>query len=255
MEDNLAKSVVLVLKSEGGYTNHPQDPGGATNYGVLQRVYDSWRRSKGLIPRSVKLIEMDEVRAIYKENYWDLVKGDKLPIGIDYLVFDACINSGPHQAVLWLQRAINALHDANRLLTVDGSIGAMTLDYVDDVDPIKLIDNYLDQRLGFMKVIRNKATHELLWKYFGKGWDARLFGEIDPRTGVRAENGVDDNAKAMIQLSPTKPTALGPVSKPILNDAPKPVPTKDIESFPWKTVIAALGAVLALIATKLGLYH
>lgn len=248
MKNNLAKSVALVLKSEGGYTNHPQDPGGATNYGVLQRVYDSWRRKRNLIPRSVKVIDMDEVRAIYEENYWDLIRGDDLPLGVDYCVFDACINSGPHQATLWLQRAINALHDANRKLVVDGSLGATTIDYADDIDPIKLVDSILDQRLGFMKVIRNKKTHELLWKYFGKGWDARLFGDVVG--GHRLENGVDDNARAMIQLSPDKATTLGQVAKPPINDAVKPVPVRDVEATPWGGILAGLIAGLALIAYK-----
>lgn len=251
MKDNLSKSVALVLKSEGGYTNHPQDPGGATNYGVLQRVYDSWRRSHGQIPRSVKIIEMSEVIAIYKENYWDLIKGDKLPLGIDYCVFDACINSGPHQATLWLQRAINTLHDANRKLVVDGSLGATTLDYAQDVDPLKLVDSILSQRLGFMKIIRNKNTHELLWKYFGKGWDARLFGDVV--NGHRLENGVDDNARAMILLSPTKPAALGLEAKPILNDASRPQPVKDVEATPWGAILAGLLGGVALIAYKLAM--
>lgn len=252
MITSLDRSIALVLKSEGGYSNHPQDSGGATNFGVIQRVYDSWRRKRNLIPRSVRIIGASEVRAIYKENYWDLIRGDDLPIGVDYAVFDACINSGPRQATLWLQRAINKLSTANRPLNVDGAMGAMTIDYADDVDPLKLVDEMLAQRLGFMKIIRNKTTNELLWKYFGKGWDARLFGEIDPRTGGRKDNGVDDHARAMILLSPTNPSILGPVVKPPLNDAPKPMAPKDIKGSPWLLIIAVVAIVVAAIAKYMG---
>lgn len=257
MKTNFPNSLGHVLKHEGGFSNHPQDSGGATNKGVVQRVYDSFRRSRNAIPRSVKLIQADEIETIYNELYWAKILGDQLPLGVDYCVFDACVNSGPKQASLWLQRAINKLITSNQKLNPDGNIGPMTIDYADDVPPLALIDEILNQRLGFMKVIRNKKTHELLWKYFGKGWDARLFGEIDPKTGKRKENGVDDIARLMVQLPSVAPIPRGedavvvpsPMAKPILRDAPKPVPVKDIQDHSGKVVLAVL-AILAALSYK-----
>src|SRR5690554_3243462 len=104
-------ALALVLAHEGGYVDHPDDPGGATNKGITQRVYDAWRTSRGRHPRSVAAIRDEEVRAIYREQYWDAVRGDDLPAGIDYCTFDAAVNSGPAQAARWLQRAVGAAPD------------------------------------------------------------------------------------------------------------------------------------------------
>ena len=78
---NFERLTDWVLAHEGGYVNHPDDPGGATNYGVIQRTYDAYRRRKRLSPQSVRAITMDEVRDIYRDQYWDKVWGDHLPAG------------------------------------------------------------------------------------------------------------------------------------------------------------------------------
>ncbi len=108
-----------VLVHEGGYADHPADPGGATMRGVTQRVYDGWRRRRGVPVRSVRLIEPGEVEAIYRLQYWDAVRADDLPAGLDYGVFDAAVHSGPGQAAKWLQRALG--------VTADGQVGEATL--------------------------------------------------------------------------------------------------------------------------------
>lgn len=91
-----------VLNYEGGYVNHPQDPGGATNRGVTQATYDGWRRSKGLEKRSVKNIEMLEVEQIYFQNYWLKVGAHQLPAALGFVMFDAAVNHGVHRALGWL---------------------------------------------------------------------------------------------------------------------------------------------------------
>src|SRR5688500_17096341 len=83
-----------VLKYEAGYCNHPADPGGATNFGVIQRTYSGYRKRKGLKPRSVKLIEPSEVAEIYRNDYAMKVRFDDLPPGVDFVVFDGAVNSG-----------------------------------------------------------------------------------------------------------------------------------------------------------------
>ncbi|WFP74483.1 glycoside hydrolase family 108 protein [Mesorhizobium sp. WSM4906] len=158
------ESLVHVLAHEGGYSNHPDDPGGATMKGVTQRVYDAYRRSKGLAPRSVKAITSQELFEIYDRQYWDAVKGDQLPAGVDYVVFDGAVNSGPKQSIIWLQRALGSLYEGR----VDGVMGLGTIAAVQSCnDHDALIDRICDLRLAFLR-------HLTTWPTFGKGWGARV---------------------------------------------------------------------------------
>ena len=126
MKFNYSTSLVETLEYEGAYSNHPKDPGGKTNYGVIQRVYNSYRRLKGITPQGVRKITQAEVNEIYKTNYWDQVAGDLLPPGLDLAVFDFGVNSGPSQAIKNLQRAINKVEKRN--LKTDGHLGPATID-------------------------------------------------------------------------------------------------------------------------------
>ncbi|RUV20369.1 MAG: N-acetylmuramidase [Mesorhizobium sp.] len=158
------EALVRVLAHEGGYVNHPKDPGGPTNKGVTQRVYDAYRRGKGLGTRSVQQISNQEIADIYDRQYWDAVKGDELPAGVDYVLFDGAVNSGPKQSIIWLQRALGPLYKGR----VDGTMGLTTIAAVNAVnDQDALIDRICDQRLTFMRRLRT-------WKTFGRGWSARV---------------------------------------------------------------------------------
>lgn len=88
------RALAFVLRWEGGYSDHPDDPGGATNYGITQATYDVWRRSNGLPTRPVREISMDEVRAIYRTRYWEPIRGDELPPPLALATFDLAVNSG-----------------------------------------------------------------------------------------------------------------------------------------------------------------
>ncbi|RWE83174.1 MAG: N-acetylmuramidase, partial [Mesorhizobium sp.] len=158
------ESLARVLAHEGGYSNHPADPGGVTMKGVTQRVYDAYRRSKGLATRSVKGITGQELFDIYDRQYWDAVKGDQLPAGVDYVVFDGAVNSGPKQSIIWLQRALGPLYQGR----VDGVIGLGTVAAVQGCNNHDaLIDRICDQRLTFLQ-------HLKTWKDFGRGWRSRV---------------------------------------------------------------------------------
>lgn len=158
------EALARVLAHEGGYVNHPKDPGGPTNRGVTQRVYDAYRRGKGLGAQSVQVISMREVADIYDRQYWDAVKGDDLPAGIDYVLFDGAVNSGPKQSILWLQRALGPAYGGR----IDGTMGMTTIAAVQAVnDCDALVDRICDQRLAFM---RRLST----WAVFGRGWAARV---------------------------------------------------------------------------------
>jgi lysozyme family protein len=157
MNNNFEKALALVLEHEGGYVNHPKDPGGATNRGVTQAVYDAYRKVRGRGPQSVKFITYDELRAIYKFQYWDKVHGDFLPIGLDYAVFDFAVNSGVGRASKSLQAVLGVAQD--------GQIGARTLAAI--TSPVKTINALCDRRIGFLRNLRTFMT-------FGKGWTRRV---------------------------------------------------------------------------------
>ncbi|MCS0501633.1 glycoside hydrolase family 108 protein [Ancylobacter mangrovi] len=149
-----------VLVHEGGYANNPADPGGATMKGITQRVYDGWRRRKGAPVRSVRRIGDDEVTAIYRAQYWDVIRGDELPPGVDYVVFDGAVNSGPAQSVKWLQRALG--------VGADGIVGTVTLAALTRYpDHDALVADIIARRLAMLRGLKT-------WRTFGTGWTRRL---------------------------------------------------------------------------------
>ena len=149
-----------VLKHEGGYVNHKLDKGGITNLGVTIAVWEEWigRESSEDEMRNLK---PEDVADLYKKLYWDRVKGDDLPSGVNYCVFDAAVNSGTGRAAKWLQEAVGAVPD--------GAIGAKTLAKVAAHDADSLVNAYCDVRLNFLKNLKTFDT-------FGKGWSRRVEG-------------------------------------------------------------------------------
>lgn len=179
--DNFPGILRWVLVHEGGYVNHPKDPGGATNKGVTQRVYDSWRRARNLSVQSVREIRDNEVEAIYRTQYWDAVRGDDLPSGVNYAVFDFAVNSGPKRAIRFLQREIGVADD--------GVIGNVTLGALRDVkDMADLVRRFCAARMEWLKTLSTFST-------FGRGWSKRVMGV---RSGAQDDDtGVIDRASRM----------------------------------------------------------
>lgn len=181
---NYKPSLSLVLAHEGGYVNHPNDPGGPTMKGVIQRVYDSYRKLKGLPTQSVKFIDNDEIAEIYKKQYWDLVKGGDLPAGLDYAVFDFAVNSGVSRAIRYLQRLVE--------VDDDGVIGAGTLAAIyakAKENEEGLIGAYCANRLAFVKSLNT-------FPVFGTGWTRRIIG-YKAGTQIGSDSGVIDYAIGM----------------------------------------------------------
>ena len=181
---NYAPSLALVLAHEGGYTDNPRDPGGPTFRGVTQVVYDAYRRNRGLKAQSVKLISASEITQLYQNNYWRLVRGDSLPDGLDYAVFDFAVNSGVHRAIQFLQQLVGVNPDA--------VIGDITIQAVikncDDKNCNKLIIDYCNKREAYLQTLST-------FDEFGKGWTARVMGL---HAGVQDEDiGVIDYAIKM----------------------------------------------------------
>ena len=205
---NFRQSLSLVLAHEGGFVNHPRDPGGATNQGVTQKVYDAFRKYMHLPLQSVKFILDSEVSDIYNKQYWRTIKGDSLPCGIDYAVFDFGVNSGIYRAIKYLQKLVG--------VNPDGVLGMVTLAAVDeanDKDEEGLIAQYCANRLVFL---RSLSTFDV----FGKGWTRRVIGY---HAGVqKTDSGVLDYATFMArrdqaQLS-VMPTQLPETEKPVADD-------------------------------------
>ena len=171
MKDNFSPSLSHVLRSEGGYVNDGQDPGGATNCGITQAVYDAWRAAHGQPTRDVRAIDPNEIEAIYRQNYWDAVRGDDLPAGVDYCAFDAAVNSGVHRAAVWLQRAAQVVDD--------GYMGPVTLAAVHSADPRRIINAICSQRLAFLETLPT-------WPHFGRGWSVRVAGLEQDARGMAA---------------------------------------------------------------------
>lgn len=167
VKGNFETALKHVLIDEGGYVNHPKDPGGETNYGITKRT----ARAHGYTG-SMRSIPMSVVRTIYRKSYWDRVNGDALPAGVDYAVFDFCVNSGPGRAIPFLQRVVGVKQN--------GSIGPITLAAVDRVGPREAIQRLCANRLAWLKTLGT-------WRTFGKGWGRRVAGvEREALAMVRA---------------------------------------------------------------------
>ena len=167
MKDNFPKALAAVLVHEGGYVNNPADPGGMTNLGCTKAV---WEEHCGhpVDEKAMRALTPTDVGPLYKRKYWDKVLGDDLPSGVDYVVFDAAINSGPGRAAKWLQACVG--------VEPDGGIGPKTLAAVRAVDPKTLVQDYTKRRLSFMMSLST-------WPTFGKGWTRRV-NEVEA-TGLK----------------------------------------------------------------------
>lgn len=155
-----------ILEFEGGYVNHPADPGGATNMGITHKTLAAWRKVPSVTPQQVKMLTLKEASAIYRAQYWNKVSGDDLPPGLDLAVFDFAVNSGVGRAVRMLQQELKgrSLYDG----AVDGLIGAKTLNALRAVNDVQdVIVAYIDRRLAFLKRLKG-------WKTFGRGWQRRV---------------------------------------------------------------------------------
>ena len=156
--ENYSKCLNLILHHEGGYVNHPKDPGGETNLGVTKRVYEEWGGTKDM-----RDLTVEDVEPIYKKNYWNRVKADDLPDGLDLCLFDFGVNAGPGRAAKYLQTMIGTV--------ADGGIGPNTLralaNYVEEVGVEQAVYNYQDSR---QKYYQSLSTFET----FGRGWTRRV---------------------------------------------------------------------------------
>jgi lysozyme family protein len=158
MRHNWDEALLHILKYEGGYVNHPSDPGGMTNLGVTKRVWEEWT-GKPATEADMRALTPEMVGPLYKTRYWNAVKGDDLPSGIDLCVFDAAVNAGVGRASKFLQQAVG--------VTADGQIGPKTFAAITAKPADDVIDEFCALREAHYKSLSTFAT-------FGKGWMRRL---------------------------------------------------------------------------------
>lgn len=158
----LERALALVFGHEGGFQNRRSDRGNwttgivgkgqlkGTKYGISAMSYPTL---------DIESLTLAQAAAIYRRDYWTTIRGDDLPVGVDYVVFDFAINSGPHKAAMVLQECVGVAND--------GEIGPITLQAVSKTGPHVLIGKICTARLAFL---RRLST----WPEYGGGWTTRV---------------------------------------------------------------------------------
>jgi lysozyme family protein len=162
MIENFDASFDHLIKSEGGYVWDKDDAGGETNLGV---TVGAWKAYLGreIEPGEMKALTKDDVKPFYKKMYWDKVRGDDLPAGVDYAAFDFAVNAGTGRAAKFLQQAVGA--------TPDGAIGPGTLALVNKTDPADILQKFAEQKEAFYNSLAEKNPTQ---QKFLKGWLNRV---------------------------------------------------------------------------------
>lgn len=158
MNDRFEACLQEVLKHEGGWSDHPVDPGGATMKGVTIGTLAQFKGRK-VTKDELRYLSEEDLRAIYKRKYWDKVRGDDLPPGIDLVAFDAAVNSGPTRGARWLQTALG--------VDADGKVGPKTVAAANTKDRKAVISLAVEYRLEFLQRLKT-------WSTFGRGWQRRV---------------------------------------------------------------------------------
>jgi lysozyme family protein len=212
MKDSFQRCLAEVLRHEGGWADHPSDPGGATMKGITIGTYAQWKGRK-VTKAELRAITDAEVAAIYRRNYWDKVRGDDLPLGLDLVAFDAAVNSGPSRGAKWLQAGLGVVQD--------GQIGPVTLAAASSADRAVAINRACDARLAFLKRLKT-------WPTFGRGWTRRV-------EEIRVD--AQRMATRTAPTAPTRPAAPVSPAQPTLPPAASASP-----------LVAFIQAIVAAIA-------
>ena len=159
MKENYESALAHVLKSEGLWSDNPQDPGGATMKGITLSTYREWKRNPHISKEELRVIPDEEVYNLYKELYWNKVQGDYLPAGVDYAVFDSAVNMGVGRAAKLIQEAVG--------VTADGVLGPASVSAIQKTDPKELIEKFSALKESFYRSLKTFPT-------FGKGWLNRV---------------------------------------------------------------------------------
>lgn len=166
MKANFEQCLAHVLRSEGGYVNDPNDPGGETNMGISKRAYPH---------ENIKGMTRARAATIYRRDYWDAVQGDSLPAGLDLVAFDPAVNSGVSRGAKWLQTALG--------VSADGKIGPATLAAAQKAHAEAVIDRACNARLAWLRTLPT-------WNRYGKGWTTRVESVREAATAMAKAPGI-----------------------------------------------------------------
>lgn len=160
MKENFEKALQDLLSPdrEGWFSNHPSDPGGMTNHGVTKTAWEEWV-GHPVTEKVMRELTAQAVAPMYRRKYWNAAHCDDLPSGVDYIVFDTAVNSGPGRAIKFLQGCVG--------VDMDGALGPKTLNAIRAADTQQLIEDYAKRRLSFLQDLPH-------WGTFGRGWSRRV---------------------------------------------------------------------------------
>ncbi|MGX5850819.1 glycoside hydrolase family 108 protein [Mesorhizobium sp. PL10] len=225
MDRNFARALSLVLKSEGGWSDNPADPGGATMKGVTLANFCRYVKADAT-KADLKKITDAQLATVYRRFYWDAVAGAELPGGVDYAVFDFAVNSGPGRATKYLQAAVGAVQD--------GRVGPATLSAVGARPTGAVIDDLCDARLAFLRRLPT-------WPVFGKAWSDRV-------RSVRSQALLMSASQSAPASSADPP---GPASPPVPSSVPDITPSSAPAMPPaerlsfWRALFQILQSIFA----------
>ncbi|TPK73321.1 hypothetical protein FJ527_23355 [Mesorhizobium sp. B2-4-18] len=223
MDRNFARALALVLRSEGGWSDNPADPGGATMKGVTLANFRRYVKA-GASKADLRKIGDDQVATVFRRFYWDAVLGAELPDGVDCAVFDFAVNSGPGRAAKYLQAVVGAAQD--------GRIGPATLAAARAKPAGAVIDGLCDARLAFLQRLPTWAT-------FGRGWSDRV-------KLVRAQ-ALLMSAPAAVPARPAKPSpqAAPPKAETPVDAVPAAEPASPAPDNSGMPMAAKTGGIIA----------
>jgi hypothetical protein len=152
------KCMEIIFAHEGGYVDHPDDPGGATNLGITHKTLAAWRKVDACSREEVRTLQKDEAKEIYRAHYWNALNCDNLPAGVDLVTFDMGVNAGVGRSSRMLQEVVS--------VEKDGQVGPITVGAVNRIDPEFVVNRFSDRRLEYYQSLKH-------WPTFGRGWSRR----------------------------------------------------------------------------------
>jgi len=227
MDRNFGRALSCVLEDEGGFVNDPHDPGGATNKGITLATFRRYV-SKSATVDDLKHLTTAQAGKIYRKRYWDAVKGDDLPDGVDYAVFDFAVNSGQSRAAKYLQTIVG--------VPADGKIGPQTLAAVKATSSIVIISMLCDRRLDFLQGLKT-------WPHYKNGWTDRVHGVREVALEM-----VPSNKPVPAPQNPPVDAAKTAGYPPKTGALPDPAPPET----GGKTVAAGAAGILVFVAAFWG---
>lgn len=237
MQANFDKALKHVLKYEGGYSDHPEDPGGATNFGITIGVLREYRGAP-VTKQDVRSLSLAEAARIYRARYWNAASCDHLPAGIDVAVFDCAVNQGVGRATRFLQTAAR--------VGTDGVIGPLTVKAVNSARQEALLCEFMALRMRSYGMLRS------LFRTFGLGWSRRLMATYVEAIALMNPNQVQPLPKPQSPLRFSMNYIIQRLKEPStyagIAAFLASIGALGFSEYEWNQIFAAIAAVAAALA-------